>query len=304
MKLSKETALYEKDAIKNGINNAAGTATKYVTLIDDDTGIFVSPEGEGPKDKPNTKTGWSISDAIELFKNGVSYIKAWINTQNKPEIRIGQETGGNIVVDDDSIDICEAGDILSTFSANGASIGCNGIQSVIDFCNGHLQLSCERASDNIHYKSIIDAPGDGNYIGLYSDYIELVDSISPRVQPYRAIGPIALTTAGISYYAQGDVELFVDPGFYLLVGHCTFPSLSATGGRHNSIRLRGCKNETGSIPYTITSGYSVEGDRWTSTIDVVYITTIDEPSIITLEASSSKIPASNCEGHLMAVRLL
>ena len=93
MKLSKETALYEKDAIKNGINNAAGTATKYVSTIDDN-GIFVAPEGKHPKDNPNAPTGWRITDVLEMLRNGLSVFKAWYQN-GITYLRIGPEYIGN-----------------------------------------------------------------------------------------------------------------------------------------------------------------------------------------------------------------
>lgn len=84
-------------------------ATAYITEIDDD-GIMVHPEDD-------STSGWAISDAIQLFKNGISYIKLWIEN-NIPKIRIGKEDQGHIVLDNDSVDVRNGDDVLATFGEN------------------------------------------------------------------------------------------------------------------------------------------------------------------------------------------
>lgn len=81
-------------------------ATAYITEIDED-GIMVHPEDD-------SNSGWAISDAIQLFKNGISYIKLWIEN-NIPKIRIGKEDQGHIVLDNDSVDVRNGDDILASF---------------------------------------------------------------------------------------------------------------------------------------------------------------------------------------------
>lgn len=81
-------------------------ATAYITKIDED-GIMVHPEDD-------SNSGWAISDAIQLFKNGISYIKLWIEN-NIPKIRIGKEDQGHIILDNDSVDVRNGDDILASF---------------------------------------------------------------------------------------------------------------------------------------------------------------------------------------------
>lgn len=81
-------------------------ATAYITEIDED-GIMVHPEDD-------SNSGWAISDAIQLFKNGISYIKLWIEN-NIPKIRIGKEDQGHIILDNDSVDVRNGDDILASF---------------------------------------------------------------------------------------------------------------------------------------------------------------------------------------------
>lgn len=87
---------------------AASTATAYIT---DTTGngIMVHPEDD-------STSGWAISDAIQLFKNGISYIKLWIEN-NIPKIRIGKEDQGHIILDNDSVDIRNDDSVLASFGA-------------------------------------------------------------------------------------------------------------------------------------------------------------------------------------------
>lgn len=82
--------------------DASEQATNYVTDIGSN-GIFVHPEGEGPDDT-QTPTGWKIADAIELFRSGVSYIKAWIDS-NVPKIRVGKEDGGHVLIQSSGMDV-------------------------------------------------------------------------------------------------------------------------------------------------------------------------------------------------------
>lgn len=83
-------------------------ATAYITEIDDD-GIMVHPEDDN-------NSGWAISDTIQLFKNGISYIKLWIEN-NIPKIRIGKEDQGHIILDNDSVDIRNDDTVLASFGA-------------------------------------------------------------------------------------------------------------------------------------------------------------------------------------------
>lgn len=92
----KETNVFQKGAIDEGIKDAGGKATKYITDLTN--GIFVSPEGEGPNDT-QTPTGWKIQDALELIKTGVSYIWAGL-VNNIATVRVGKEAGGHSVIDE------------------------------------------------------------------------------------------------------------------------------------------------------------------------------------------------------------
>lgn len=80
------------------------TIPAYITDEGDD-GIFVHPV--------NDKTsGWSIGDAVEMFKNGFSCIKLWLEqkiieevSKDIPKIRIGYEKQNHIIIDDEAVRI-------------------------------------------------------------------------------------------------------------------------------------------------------------------------------------------------------
>lgn len=97
------------DRQQEEINEAGTTATKYITDITDD-GVWVTPEGAGPEngEAAATTSGWHISDVIELFRAGVSMLKAWVDGTTT-KVRIGAETAGHIVLDPDGIDFMGAG---------------------------------------------------------------------------------------------------------------------------------------------------------------------------------------------------
>lgn len=109
MTYEKEVSVYNQGAVKNGIENAEKTATRFIT--DDTDGIFVHPEGEGPNDT-TTPTGWRIRDALELLKTGISYFKAWIDSSNIARVRVGREDAGHTDIDSNG---------LRVFGGNGSN---------------------------------------------------------------------------------------------------------------------------------------------------------------------------------------
>lgn len=96
--MAKQTGSLDLRAAKKAHDEAEKVATNYVTDITN--GIFVSPEGEGPSDT-QTPTGWKISSALELIKNGITYLKAWLAGTNSdtPTVQVGPDTAGHTVID-------------------------------------------------------------------------------------------------------------------------------------------------------------------------------------------------------------
>ena len=77
---------------------ASKSATDYIT---DTTGngIWITPPDKGPQSGNVGKntTGWHIADVLELFKSGISVIKAWMD-DNTAKIRVGREDSGHTLL--------------------------------------------------------------------------------------------------------------------------------------------------------------------------------------------------------------
>ena len=94
---------------------AAKTATNYITDVTND-GVWVTPSDAKPVNgqAANTTSGWHISDAIELFRNGVSYLKAWIDN-TKAKIRIGLESAGHTIFNENGMDVYNGSSKVASF---------------------------------------------------------------------------------------------------------------------------------------------------------------------------------------------
>lgn len=90
---SKETALYNTDAIGSDIEGAGETATRYITSVTND-GIVVADASKGASNGSITSstTGWHIGGVLEFIRNGVSRFWIGLKSQNDatPTVRIGK----------------------------------------------------------------------------------------------------------------------------------------------------------------------------------------------------------------------
>lgn len=146
----KETVISKPNAIANGLANAAQTATKFITEISN-SGIWVTPDGAQPSESGSalpTTTGWHISDAIELFRQGSSYFKIWLENA-VTKVRVGLESSGHLMLTPDGLDIFNGGESVAEFGGNGARIGKATGES-------HLEL-------DYHSMQLIDKEGDAYF---------------------------------------------------------------------------------------------------------------------------------------------
>lgn len=305
MKLSKETALYEKDAIKNGINNAAGTATKYVTLIDDDTGIFVSPEGEGPKDKPNTKTGWSISDAIELFKNGRSYLKAWLGgtvSNPVPTIRIGEENAFNIQVSDDDLTFHALDDDtgeeyqIGDLTASDRGIKVRGGNSFMDLNYDGWYISQGFASirGNNHAQQV-SVLGDMKLFNSLTiqNHSEPIGTIKSATQSQNT------PSSDITDYNDGP-EVTLSEGTWIVIGTWLFHTLGDANARQTALRLE----KDGSVIKNVTICNGASYTTRMEITDVVVVSSSEDPCPVQLYAASSRATSTKDTQSIKAIRIV
>lgn len=113
---NKQTGSFDLAAGKK----ASQTADNYITEISND-GVFVHTSGDS---SISTGSGVHIgASAINIIKSGVSYIKAWISNANIPYIRIGREDKGNVLIDNDSVDIRDGTTVSASFGANNVTLG-------------------------------------------------------------------------------------------------------------------------------------------------------------------------------------
>lgn len=182
MLLSKETSLFNKDAVKEDIQVAGQKATSYITEVSND-GMFVhqtDTDKDGDNPTESTAYGVHISDDIDIIRGGVSVATYGTNT------RIGKETEGNVLIDNDSVDIMDGTTNLATFGANSISIGKNSktaeiqmcgdgfkvsgayIQSPLDFIGDTYVTAMENTDENARSKEIDIKNTDHNLMSLGS----------------------------------------------------------------------------------------------------------------------------------------
>lgn len=135
--MAKETGTIDLKAQKAGHDDAAKTATNYITSVTND-GIWVHPDGQGPDTSttpPTTTstTGWHMSDVLEYLKAGASWFKLWMNTTlNKMQLRLGLETSGHTVLDDTGMEVfADASTSVARFGSDGAQVGKSTGQHVV-----------------------------------------------------------------------------------------------------------------------------------------------------------------------------
>ena len=124
-------------------------ATAYITEIDED-GIMVHPEDD-------STSGWAISDAIQLFKNGISYIKLWIDN-NIPKIRLGKEDQGHLMLDEDSVDVMNGSTAIASFGESTIIGENNKTHIEIDYHS--LQLIDSNGNTYFHVSDLRNKDGE------------------------------------------------------------------------------------------------------------------------------------------------
>lgn len=87
----------------NEAQAAKATATSFITELGD--GVMVHPDGDAT-------TGWSIRDALELLKGGVSMLRAWVDGQIV-KMRIGLADLGHVTLESDGMYVWRGGEIVA-----------------------------------------------------------------------------------------------------------------------------------------------------------------------------------------------
>lgn len=144
------TALNTANAAATAASNAEKVATNYITALSGN-GIWVTPSDAKPSAQgaaTSTTSGWHISDAIELFRLGVSHIKMWVEN-SVAKLRLGAANSTHVVIDADSLDVEDgSSNVLATFGSNGAQIGDKTSGAWVDISNDAFAINGIATSEN------------------------------------------------------------------------------------------------------------------------------------------------------------
>lgn len=184
---TKETALYDKDKIHDGIENAGRTASNYITGINSD-GIFVhqadaGKSGATPTDP--TAYGVHITDSVDIVRAG--NVMASFGTGSGDGVRLGKQDELHITLDSDSLEFDDnAGNnfALAPYAENGrhggtlVSKGVNSAESQVSVQHlqniGYSNLSAKyEPSSNVTEKAFVQAIAsdhpDTTYAAMYAE---------------------------------------------------------------------------------------------------------------------------------------
>lgn len=117
---------------------------------DDDNGAHVSTDALNPTGASNSlwnSDGLLIRKAanilVSITRSAIAFFDGLGNSDantvaqfGSDGARVGYEADAHVSLDGNSLDVKDGTAVLSTFDANGARIGANSQQAVIDFCNG------------------------------------------------------------------------------------------------------------------------------------------------------------------------
>lgn len=184
MLLSKETSLFNKDAVKEDIQAAAQKATSYITKVSND-GIFVHQTDAGKSgDSPTQSTAYGvhISDDIDIIQGGESVAAYGTNT------RIGKETEGNVLIDNDSVDIRDGQNVRASF----------GEKAVIGPLKDHARLEILR-NETTDPGTFLQMKAINSANQVFGDIYFIADSVNAipsyfRVKPVDGVGRDAAIT--------------------------------------------------------------------------------------------------------------
>lgn len=152
---SKETALYDTDAISEDIADASEVATRYVTEMSS-SGVKVHPSG-------------STSDYVQIDANGTEVVKGGTSVASYgANARIGSESGMNAYVDssEPSFSIRNGTTVLSRFTAEVIELGINALTTAISLCGGVGTIATDPITSALE---ITHGTRKGALISMFSD---------------------------------------------------------------------------------------------------------------------------------------
>lgn len=215
---TKETALYQPDAIGNGILDARGKAERYITSVTD-SGIFVHTEESPRPTVPETtgNNGVHISNDVDIIANGVNV------ASYGADARIGVQTSDHVTIDSEGLTVYQ---------------GANEVCSLKKYTsiNGNIEMCCLELEDDgrevrgytVGSKKYLGVSCYGTSISLDSEGdIDLNGAVNINGHSIGSISADSRTTddltgAGIQYYVNG-AAVSLTAGTYVITAQATFP---------------------------------------------------------------------------------
>ena len=220
------------------IDDASKTATNYITDVTANDGIWITPSNTKPDhtltEPGSVATGWHIGNVLEYFIQGVSHFKVWMNsTLNKIQMRLGMETSGHIILDEDGMEILD--NETTTTIVDGNTSTTNEVISIAKFSKDGCRIgppdwknSGSRLELNSHSLQFFDKDNtDFFYVGNKEDsstsgVVEQFDSADgPRYQLYYFASTI--TWVKINNYEISFIFTSDDYGSYVEISDTTNP---------------------------------------------------------------------------------
>jgi hypothetical protein len=150
------------------------------------------------------------SDGQIAFGDGLNYLKYFVDTDDEHKLRIGfgkdgvaniiegttnglflgNQAGNNIIIDTNSVDICDGTDVLARYGANKVELGCTSRTAKIELCGGMAQIS-NIASSGSGYNRLkigaVDPSSDDEKTQLDTVDIEACAEINLHASDYRSV---------------------------------------------------------------------------------------------------------------------
>ena len=214
---------------------AAGVATNYVTDTKD--GIFVHP-------KDNDTDGVRITDAIEILRGGISYIRAYVEG-TLAKVRVGRADAGHSIID-----------------SNGMRIyGGDGQEELANI--GYGEGNAETGTDVAPYYTLGYRIGDnGNYSMAAGDAVEASGA-------YSFAEGSSTTASAQSCHAEGLQTTASDVAAHSEGWGCTASGeASHAEGEQTSATNTGCHSE--GVETTASGGYGAHAEGYNNTASGPY----------------------------------
>ncbi|MBQ9006116.1 MAG: hypothetical protein IJ092_07050 [Atopobiaceae bacterium] len=197
---SKETALYDTGAIASDIGDAATTATNYIAM--DSSGVRVANAN------PATATTYLrlASTFLEFVRGNTSMLKAWVES-SVAKIRVGAETGFNMLTDDEGVKLRSGTTVLSQFASDIIELGSDTYDSRVSFCGGagYIRAVGDSLSINSETPSMTGATES-------FDGTESTASIGTGIE--NSIEYVELYASSQDYGSSIGVDLYPTGGLY------------------------------------------------------------------------------------------